>query len=55
MVGIDFKQKRFLCFKNISAVYDALFVCNLSISRVDIVRFQVKPYQKNILKNLQNF
>ena len=41
MVGIDFKQQRFPCFKNISAMYDALFVCNLSISRVDIVRFQV--------------
>ena len=41
MVGIDFKQQRFLCFKNIYAEHDVLFVCNISISRVDIVRFQV--------------
>ena len=57
MVGIGFKQQRFLCFKNISAVYDALFVCNLSISRIDIVRFEVtaEAISKKHFKNFTEF
>ena len=41
MVRIGFKQQIVLCFKNISTVCDTLFICNLSISGLDIVRFQV--------------
>ena len=41
MVRIGFKQQIVLCFKNISTVCDTLFICNLSISGLDILRFQV--------------
>ena len=41
MVRIGFKQQIVLFFKNISTVCDTLFICNLSISGLDIVRFQV--------------
>ena len=57
MVGTDFKQQRFLCFKNVSAVYNELFVYNLSISSVDIVRFQVtaEAVSKKHLKSFTEF